>query len=509
MVVLWTVPTILAALYWLNQFFFKETFFKINNIFYIVKEYLFIFLSIWIIFFLLQAFLFININNSFILDVNNTGLFYKNWSIFTFTYLNQISGFYFFYENNFYFTFNSLTIVFLLMICFSYPLSFLILDHRINVTNLKFFFYSVYLFCIIITFFLIENIFMFLILYEMILIPTFLLMYNLGSSRQCIEGAMYFFIWAHIGSVFIFLGIIYLSVKTSSYTFKDLASYNYTFLEKFILFWLFYVGFGCKIPLWPFYYWLPKAHVEAPTGLSVFLSGILVKVAFFGYFKTTELLGSNIPVNLATILPILGVLDGSIKMFYQTDLKRIIALATVVHMNYIVYSSLLGFTMLLKGGLLLLINHCFSATALFFSADTIYRRHQTRLSYEISGVFHYNPWVFTLVFFALLINFNFPGTLGFLGELVVGASSFYTWPVTTLIIHFFLFFVSVINFAKPWLDVFFGYPNIFKKNNPILDATRKEFFFIGLPSLYSFYLGFCPNIFNILFLEYNNALLFV
>ena len=342
----------------------------------------------------------------------------------------------------------------------------------------------------------------------MILIPTFLLMYNLGSSRQCIEGSIFFFIWAHFGSLFIFIGILYLNIRTGFYDFKNIFYYNFTNIESFTLFWFFFIGFGCKIPLWPFYYWLPKAHVEAPTGLSVFLSGILVKVALFGYYRCSTILGSNIPTNLASILPIMGIIDGSIKMFYQTDLKRIIALATVVHMNYIIYSSLLGYTSLLKGGLLLLFNHCLSATALFFSADIIYRRHQTRLSYEISGLFHYCPWIFLFTFFALLVNFNFPGTLGFIGEVNVGSSSFFTWPWTTLIIHFFLFFISVTNFIKPWLDLFFGYP-FFKNQKPIIDLTRKEFFFVGIPIFYSFFLGFNPNIFDYILNDFSDFMHFI
>ena len=481
---------------------------KSKSYFYVIKEYLLIFLFLWLIFFIFLAYIYIFLKTQYEIDVKNFFFLNKHYKNFTFLYFNQFFGLYYFYENNFYFNFDSLTLIFIGMIFLVYPFSFIILDHRINVKNYKYFFYSIYLFSIIITFFFVQNIFLFLLLYEMILIPTFLLMYNLGSSRQCIEGAIYFFIWAHLGSIFILIGIFYLNVKTGFYDFKNLASYNFTSLEKFLLFWCFFIGFGCKIPLWPFYYWLPKAHVEAPTGLSVFLSGILVKVAFFGYFKTTLILGSDIPVNLASILPILGVIDGSIKMFYQTDLKKIIALATVVHMNYIVYSSLLGITSLFKGGIFLLVNHCLSATALFFSADIIYRRHQTRLSYEISGIFHYNPWIFFLVFGSLLINFNFPGTLGFIGELNVGCSSFYIWPVTTLIIHFFLFLISVINFTKPWLDIFFGYP-YFKNNNPIIDATRKEFFFISIPVFYSFILGFCPSLFDILFFDYFDLIYFI
>lgn len=478
---------------------------KYNSLLIDIKEYLFLILIIWCFYFSFQVFLYIYLKSILFINNNNFLLFDYIAKSFSFLYFNQFSFIFIDYKVQFYLIFDSFSCLFFGMIFLAYPLSFLILDHRINILNTKFFLYSIYLFIVIITFFLVQNIFLFFLLYEMILIPSFLLMYNLGSSRQCIEGAIYFFIWAHFGSIFIFSGLIYVNLRTGFFNFYDIFYYNFTYLEKFILFWLFFIGFGCKIPLWPFYFWLPKAHVEAPTGLSVFLSGILVKVAFFGYYKFTIILGSDIPINFASLLPIFGVIDGSVKMFYQTDLKKIIAFATVVHMNYIIYSSLLGYTSLLKGGLFLLVNHCFSATALFFSADIIYRRHHTRLSYEIGGLFHYCPWIVLLVFTSLLTNFNFPGTLGFLGEVYVGCSSFYCWPYTTLIINFFLFFLSAVNFIKPWLDVFCGYPNFFN-NKPIIDITRKEFFFLSVPIFYSFFFGLCPLIFDILLNDFGDLI---
>jgi NADH-quinone oxidoreductase subunit M len=112
-----------------------------------------------------------------------------------------------------------------------------------------------------------------------------------------------------------------------------MSNYNFSSFEVNFLFLCFLFGFGVKLPIWPFYGWLPKAHVEASTNFSIFLSGVLVKFAFFGLFKC--LLVIELEPTFIYVYPflILGIVDSVLKLFYQIDLKKLVAYSTVVEMH--------------------------------------------------------------------------------------------------------------------------------------------------------------------------------
>lgn len=157
---LWLIPLILGLIFWLNELN-NVTFFKNNkNSLIQFKEYLLLILVIWIVYFIFQIYVYLYLKNNFKIIINEDLIFYKFKTI-NFFYFNQFNGFFHYLDNNIYFSIDSITCIFLSMIFLVYPLSFIILDHRININNYKYFFYSIYLFCIIITFFLIQNIFFF------------------------------------------------------------------------------------------------------------------------------------------------------------------------------------------------------------------------------------------------------------------------------------------------------------------------------------------------------------
>jgi NADH:ubiquinone oxidoreductase subunit 4 (subunit M) len=121
--------------------------------------------------------------------------------------------------------------------------------------------------------------------YELLLIPSFFILYNFAKTRRCVESAYLMFFWTQFGALFLILGFLYLFFITGVSTFTILTTVYLNTYELNFFFLCILIGFGVKLPIWPFYGWLPKAHVEASTNFSIFLSGVLVKFAFFGLLK--------------------------------------------------------------------------------------------------------------------------------------------------------------------------------------------------------------------------------
>lgn len=127
----------------------------------------------------------------------------------------------------------------------------------------------------------------------------------------------------------------YVVVLTGKFTFTEARLFRFTQTEIYVIFFLYFFGFGFKVPIWPLHYWLTKTHVEASAGFSMYLSGFLVKTALYGFYKYTAILGTGINTTLFITIAGVGIVDASIKMFSQVDLKKLVAFCTVQEMNMI------------------------------------------------------------------------------------------------------------------------------------------------------------------------------
>ena len=126
-----------------------------------------------------------------------------------------------------------------------------------------------------------DSLILFFFAYEMLLVPSFFILYKFAKTRRCVEAAYLMFFWTQFGALFLILGLLYLFFTCNSSHFSTISFYYFNPFEVNFLFICVLIGFGVKLPIWPFYGWLPKAHVEASTNFSIFLSGVLVKFAFF------------------------------------------------------------------------------------------------------------------------------------------------------------------------------------------------------------------------------------
>lgn len=414
-----------------------------------------------------------------------SSFFFKNLGIIP---LINIRSFFFY---NLSFDFFGYIILFLAYIV-GY-IALLALDTRLYWKNIKYFL-SFHLFILIVYLFVtISNIFLFFILYECLLVPSFLFVYYVSYSRRAIQASLYFVIWTQLGSFLVLLGVLYIISTTTLYDFNSLKMYSFTTKESYFLFFLFFFGFGFKVPIWPFHYWLTKTHVEAPSGFSIYLSGFLVKSALLGFYKFTNILGIEIVTTFFSTIAILGVIDASLKMWGQTDIKKLVAYGTIQEMNLIYITFCWGDTNAILVGIIFSATHAFLSALMFFLVDCVYRRFHTRFIPALSGILHLTPNLGICILIMCIFFAGIPGTLKFVSEFYLFTGLFEISTFSTFFLMFISNVIGLIGFSKCWFNIVFGLNSSLKKT-PVLDLTIKEFYIIFLSFFFLFFFTFISHI---------------
>ena len=288
------------------------------------------------------------------INTNNTMLFRKNWTTLYFLFLNSLilSGFLLIFYYKFSYTIIS-EVLTLPTIIFSYTMTILaIFVSVISWTYLSerymfkydffIFYFFIFTLCTILMVFSINLLQMF-VYFEFIFLPSLFFVYQLGYSKKTPRSVTFLLTWTLTGSFLVLMSLSYLYSSYACVDITYLRCIKFSNLETLFLFLIFFIGFAVKIPAWPFYYWLTKVHVEAPTGFSIFLSGFLVKTAFF-CLTFFYFLFYNFYLNLIFLgIVIWGGYDSSIRMWGSLDIKKLIAFATVQEMNLIIVFLLLSY----------------------------------------------------------------------------------------------------------------------------------------------------------------------
>ena len=324
---------------------------------------------------------------------------------------------------------------------------------------------------------------LFFLAYETLLIPSFLILYRFAKSRRCIEASYAMFFWTQFGALLIILAFLYSFYVASSYDFFFVSATNFSTVEINFLFGLLFFGFGVKFPIWPFYGWLPKAHVEASANFSIFLSGVLVKFAFFGLLKCLYVF--ELEPSLLWIYPFLtwGILEVISRIFFQIDLKKLIAYVTVIEMHWLAICMITGNSPLWISGACMLVSHALISTNSFLILDAITRRFHTRLITEISGLSFITPHLFMVAFVNLILNLGFPGSLFFIAESLFFMFISDLWPTAALYFFIFLYLFGPLFYFKGWVSTLFSYSFLLSKNFPLDITSRESFLFLGIPVL--------------------------
>lgn len=483
-------------LYWLTISFLLITvmyyfFTSVNNLLNNkITNYISVFLifTLLISFFILIIITYIYIQNNY--EQNSCILLNKSYYTFKYTfYLNFLySGIY---------KFNlSLDIFGLILLILAYIIGFfsiLILDNKVFFFNIKYYFIF-NLFLIIVYFFVcVSNYLLLFFFYECLLLPSFLFIYYISPSRRAIQASIYFVIWTQLGSILILLVITYFLIITGTADMYTLKLYDFSNLEENILYCLLFLGFGFKIPIWPFHYWLTKTHVETPSGFSIYLSGFLVKSALFGFYKLSIIFSLEINTFIYLIICILGVVDSSIKLWAQTDLKKLVAYCTIQEMNLIYLVFIWGDSRLIVSAFIFTIVHAFLSTLMFLAVDCIYRRYGSRSIVEVNGILQQTPNLGLSIIFIIIFFSGIPGTLKFLTEFLIFNAlielSFSTCAFLLIIVNV----IGLIGFCKPWFNVLFGI-NLKSRSIMVLDLTKKEIFIFIFLFFSLFFFSFLSNI---------------
>jgi NADH-quinone oxidoreductase subunit M len=279
---------------------------------------------------------------------------------------------------------------------------------------------------------------LFYFFWEAMLIPMFLIIGIWGGPRR-VYATIKFFLYTFLGSVFMLVALIYMYVKAGDYSIASFQGLPLSLLEQRWIFIAFFLAFAVKVPMWPVHTWLPDAHVEAPTGGSVILAAIMLKMGGYGFLRFSLPIAPDASRELDVLiitLSLIAVVYVAFVALVQQDMKKLIAYSSIVHMGFvtlgtfIVYDifaatgALKGAGMGIDGAIVQMISHGLISGALFFCVGVLYDRVHSREISSYGGVINTMPKFAAFMVLFALANAGLPGTSGFVGEFLVIIASF-------------------------------------------------------------------------------------
>jgi len=265
--------------------------------------------------------------------------------------------------------------------------------------------------------------FLFYVGWEAALIPIYFISALWGGENR-IRVTLKFFIYTFAGSLFMLAALIYLYIQNPSRTFDIQQFYqlNLTSVQQSMVFWAFFLAFAIKMPIFPFHTWQPDTYTEAPSGGTMMLSGIMLKMGVYGLIRwliPVVPIGFNHWYPLAITLSVIGIIYASIIAFKQKDGKRLVAYSSIAHVGLIAAGIFAFNTEGLQGSMIQMLSHGINVVGLFFIWDIISRRMNTRDIGQLGGIAKVAPWFATSFLIIVLGTVALPLTNGFIGEFLL------------------------------------------------------------------------------------------
>ncbi len=279
---------------------------------------------------------------------------------------------------------------------------------------------------------------LFYVFWEGMLIPMFLIIGIWGGPRR-IYAAVKFFLYTFLGSVLLLIALVYLYTQTGSFAILDMHDARIGMTAQVLIFLAFLVAFAVKVPMWPVHTWLPDAHVEAPTGGSVILAAIMLKMGTYGFARFILPIVPDASAELSWLvitMSLIAIVYISLVALVQTDMKKLIAYSSIAHMGFVtlgfftvfgIYASsgsVNGAALGVEGALVQMVSHGFISGAMFLCVGVLYDRMHSRNIADYGGVVNTMPIFAAFFVLFAMANTGLPGTSGFVGEFMVILSAF-------------------------------------------------------------------------------------
>ncbi len=397
---------------------------------------------------------------------------------------------------NFFIGVDGISLFFVLLTTLLVPLCILASWDSVKIYVKEYFIAFLVMEALLIIVFSILDLLLFYVFFESVLIPMFLIVGVWGSRERRVRAAYMLFLYTLIGSVLMLLAILLMYSIAGTTDYQILLTTPFDESLQKVLWIAFFASFAVKVPMVPVHIWLPEAHVEAPTAGSVILAGVLLKLGSYGLIRFSIPLFPSATVfftPLVYTMAAIAIVYTSLTAVRQTDMKRVIAYASVAHMNVILVGMFAMNAQGMEGAIIQQLAHGFVSSALFLGIGVLYDRHHTRLIKYYGGMAHTMP-IFVIIFlFFTMANIAMPLTAGFVGEFLILAGAF---QVNTTIAVLAATGMVLGGGYSLWLFNRIAYGNLkVQALKAFSDINRREFF-VQLPLILgTLLMGIYPEIF--------------
>ena len=349
------------------------------------------------------------------------------------------------------------------------------------------------------------DLFLFYIFFELTLIPMYFII-GIWGGEDRIYAAVKFVLYTLVGSLLMLVAILFLGYEAGAAVNQGTFTTDwYTLLEYTVpleqqgwLFALFALSFAIKVPLFPLHTWLPDAHVQAPTGGSVILAGVLLKMGTYGLVRFCLPLFPNAAQEYAmlfAVLAVIGIIYAALVARVQPDAKKLVAYSSVSHLGFVVLGIFAFTTEAMQGAVIQMVNHGISTGALFLLVGMLYERRHTRLMEDYGGLATSVPVLTTFMVFTVLASAGLPGLNGFVGEFLILLGAFKSTVLDSAVIVAFA--TSGVILAAVYL-LYMVYRTFFGEltndaNAQMPDVNMREFVLMAPLVVLMFVMGFFPT----------------